>query len=85
MGEKDGRQNKALQDYRRGNIQRRHLSGSKGRELMRNIHLGICWAHIGPRALLGEVFHQGFYWPKADADVAELVTTCDNYQICVKD
>jgi hypothetical protein len=37
------------------------LSRAEGQELMKEIHSGICGAHIGSMPLLGEVFRQGFY------------------------
>jgi ribonuclease HI len=37
------------------------LSRAKGQELMKEIHAGLCGAHIGSRPLLGKVFRQGFY------------------------
>jgi hypothetical protein len=49
------------------------LSRSEGQELMKEVHGGICGAHIGSRPLLGKVFKQGFYWPKVASDVADLV------------
>jgi ribonuclease HI len=49
------------------------LSRTEGQELMKEIHAGLCGAHIGSRPLLGKVFRQGFYWPKAASDAAELV------------
>jgi hypothetical protein len=36
-------------------------------------HGGLCGAHIGSRPLLGKVFRQGFYWPKAASDATNLV------------
>jgi hypothetical protein len=42
-------------------------------ELMNEIHAGLCGAHTGSRPLLGKVFRQGFYWPKAASDAADLV------------
>ena len=41
------------------------LSRTEGQELMKEIHAGLCGSHIGSRPLLGKVFRQGFYWPKA--------------------
>jgi hypothetical protein len=41
--------------------------------LMKEIHAGLCGSHIGSRPLLGKVFRQGFYWPKAASDAADLV------------
>jgi ribonuclease HI len=37
------------------------LSRTKGIELMKEIHAGLCGSHIGSRPLLGKVFRQGFY------------------------
>jgi hypothetical protein len=36
------------------------LSRAEGQELMKEIHSGICGAHIGSRPLLGKVFRQEF-------------------------
>jgi hypothetical protein len=36
-------------------------SRAEGQELMKEIHSGICGAHIGSMPLLGKVFRQGFY------------------------
>ena len=54
------------------------LSRAKDQELMKEIHSGICGAHIGSRPLLGKVFRQGFYWPKAASDATDLVQKCEN-------
>jgi hypothetical protein len=37
------------------------LSGPEGQELMKEIHAGLCVAHIGSKPLLGKVFRQDFY------------------------
>jgi hypothetical protein len=52
---------------------------------MKEIHKGLCGSHIGSRPLLGKVFRQGFYWPKAASDAAELVQKCENCQKCARD
>jgi hypothetical protein len=61
------------------------LSRPEGQEMMKKIHLGICGAHIASRPLLGKVFRQGFYWPKAASDAVDLVQKCENYQKCARD
>jgi ribonuclease HI len=61
------------------------LSRTEGIELMKEIHEGLCGSHIGSRPLRGEVFRQGFYWPKAASDAAELVQKCENCQKCARD
>jgi hypothetical protein len=52
---------------------------------MKEIHAGLCGSHIRSRPLLGKVFRQGFYWPKAALDAVELVQKCENCQKCARD
>jgi hypothetical protein len=61
------------------------LSRTEGLELMKEIHAGICGSHIGSRPLLGKLFRQEFYCPKASSDAAELVQKCENCQKCARD
>jgi hypothetical protein len=61
------------------------LFRTKGIELMKEIQAGLCGSHIGSRPLLGKVFRQEFYWPKATSDVAELVQKYENCQKCARD
>jgi ribonuclease HI len=49
------------------------LSRAEGQELIKEIQAWVCGAHIGCMPLLGKVFRQGFYWPKAASDAADLV------------
>jgi hypothetical protein len=37
------------------------ISQAKGKELLHEIHLGVCGSHIGPRALSVKAIRQGFY------------------------
>jgi ribonuclease HI len=60
------------------------LSRTEGIELMKEIHVGLCGSHIGSRPLLGKVFRQGFYWPKAASDAVDLVQKCENCQKCAR-
>jgi transposase InsO family protein len=52
----------------------------QGRELLRDIHAGMCGHHAAPRTLVGNAFRQGFYWPNAVADANEIVRTCEGCQ-----
>jgi hypothetical protein len=52
----------------------------QGRELLRDIHVGVCGHHIAPHTLVGNVFRQGIYWPTAVADASEIVCTCEGCQ-----
>jgi ribonuclease HI len=49
----------------------------QGRELLRDIHAGVCGHHAAPRTLVGNAFRQGFYWPTAVAEASEIVRTCE--------
>jgi hypothetical protein len=60
------------------------LSRAEGQELMKEIHAGLCGTHIVSMPLLGKVFRQGFYWPKAASDAADLVQKCENCQRCAR-
>jgi hypothetical protein len=61
------------------------LSNNEGHELMKELHAGLCGAHIISRPLLGKVFRQGFYWLKAASDAVDLVQKCENCQKCARD
>jgi hypothetical protein len=61
------------------------LYRNEGQKLMKEIHAGLCGAHIGSRPLLGKVFRQGVYWLKAASDAADLVQKCENCQKCARD
>jgi transposase InsO family protein len=52
----------------------------EGRELLRDIHMGICGHHAAPRTLVDNAFRRGFYWPTAVADASEIVRTCEGCQ-----
>ena len=49
----------------------------KGKELIRDIHAGVCGHHAAPRTLVRNAFRQGFYWPAAIADATDVVRTCE--------
>jgi hypothetical protein len=50
------------------------------RELIRDIHTGVCGHHAVPRTLVGNAFRQGFYWPTAVADANKVMRTCEGCQ-----
>jgi transposase InsO family protein len=71
-----------------GELYKRAVSGflqrcvpiPQGRELLRDIHAGVCGHNAVPRILVGYAFRQGFYWPTAVADASEIVRTCEGCQ-----
>jgi ribonuclease HI len=52
----------------------------EGKELICDIHAGICGHHAAPRTLVGNAFRQGFYWPTTVADATGDVRTCEGCQ-----
>jgi len=68
--------------YKKGVVQPllKCISQIEGRELLQEIHSGICGSHIGPRALSTKALRQGFYWPTHIKDAEEIVKTCQACQ-----
>ena len=56
------------------------ISCEEGRQLLKEIHAGMCSSHIATRSLVGKAFREGFYWPSAVADAHEVVRKCPNCQ-----
>jgi hypothetical protein len=61
-------------------ILQRCISIAQGQELLQEIHSGACVHHAAPRALVGNAFRQGFYWPTAVADATRIVRSCRGCQ-----
>jgi hypothetical protein len=40
----------------------------------------VCGHYAAPRTLVGNAFHQGFYWTTAVTDANEVVRTCEGGQ-----
>jgi hypothetical protein len=60
------------------------ISIAEGQELLREIHSGACGHHAAPRALVGNAFRQGSYWPTVVADATRIVRTCEGCQFYAK-
>jgi ribonuclease HI len=61
-------------------ILQRCIPIAEGQKLLQGIHSGACGPHTAPRALVGNAFRQGFYWPTAVADATRTVRTCEGCQ-----
>jgi ribonuclease HI len=61
-------------------ILQRCISIAEGQELLQEIHSRACGHHAVPRALVGNAFQQGFYWPTVVADATRIVRTCQGCQ-----
>jgi ribonuclease HI len=65
-------------------ILQRCISIAQGQELLQEKHSGACGHHAVPRALVGNAFRQGFYWPTAVADATRIVRSCQGCQFYAK-
>jgi transposase InsO family protein len=61
-------------------VLQRCLPIPQGRELLRDIHAGVCGHHAAPRTLMGNAFRQDFCWPTVVVDASEIVRTCEGCQ-----
>jgi hypothetical protein len=61
-------------------ILQRCISVAEGQELLQEIHSGACGHHVAPRALVGNTFRQGFYWPTTVANANRIVRFCQGCQ-----
>nr|AAT77312.1 putative polyprotein [Oryza sativa Japonica Group]AAT77333.1 putative polyprotein [Oryza sativa Japonica Group] len=48
------------------------VSTDDGRQLLLDIHEGICGSHAAGRTLVGKAFRQGFFWPTALKDACDM-------------
>ena len=53
---------------------------SRGKQILLEVHSGICGHHVAPRYLVRKTFRQGFYWPIALRDAEEVVYRCEGCQ-----
>ncbi|XP_057732938.1 uncharacterized protein LOC130948245 [Arachis stenosperma] len=68
--------------YRRGFSQPllRCLNNDEAKEVVDEVHEGVCGNHIGGRALAAKIIRTGYYWPTLKRDCITKVKTCDNCQ-----
>nr|XP_025625780.1 uncharacterized protein LOC112718093 [Arachis hypogaea] len=56
------------------------LNKDEAREVMSEIHEGVCGNHIGGRALAAKIARTGYYWPTMKRDCLAKVKACDKCQ-----
>ncbi|XP_072054338.1 uncharacterized protein [Arachis hypogaea] len=68
--------------YRRGFSQPllKCLSKDEAREVMDEVHEGVCRNHIGGRAFAAKISRTGYYWPTIKRDCIAKVKACDKCQ-----
>ncbi|GJR50210.1 reverse transcriptase domain-containing protein [Tanacetum coccineum] len=48
--------------------------------VIREVHMGSCGMHDGPRQVVAKVMNLGYFWPFMHRDARELIRTCDDCQ-----
>jgi ribonuclease HI len=61
-------------------ILQRCVSLEEGRQLLKDIHSGICGNHAAARTIVGKAYRQGFFSPTAVFDADKIVRTCEGCQ-----
>ncbi|XP_066396129.1 uncharacterized protein [Miscanthus floridulus] len=56
-------------------ILQRCIPIKRGKQLLSDIHGGVCEHHTAPRTLVKNTFRQGFYWPTVVVDAEQIVRT----------
>jgi hypothetical protein len=54
------------------------VSTEEGKQILQEIHEGVCGNHTASRTLVGKAFRSSFDWPTARADAEALVRCCTN-------
>ena len=73
--------------YRRGatsHVLMKCVSQEEGKEILEEVHKGVCGNHASSRTLVGKTFRRAFYWPTALADAEALVRHCQGCQFFAK-
>jgi hypothetical protein len=60
------------------------LPREEGKDILEEIHKGVCGNHVSSRTLLSKAFRRAFYWPTALSDTEELVRKCQGCQYFAK-
>jgi ribonuclease HI len=73
--------------YRRGATSRvllKCVRREEGKDIMEEIHKGVCGNHASSRTLVSKAFRRAFYWPTALGDAEELIRRCQGCQYFAK-
>jgi hypothetical protein len=73
--------------YRRGassGVLMKCVPKQEGKDILEEIHKGICGNHMSSRTLVSKAFRRTFYWPMALGDAEELVRRCQGCQYFAK-
>jgi hypothetical protein len=81
------RNERRRQLYRRGatsGVLMKCVPREEGKDILEEIHKGVCGNHVSSRTLVSKAFQRAFYWPTALGDAEELVGKCQGYQYFAK-
>jgi hypothetical protein len=56
----------------------------EGKDILEEIHEGVCGNHASSRTVVSKAFRRGFYWPTALADAEKLVRRSQGCQYFAK-
>jgi ribonuclease HI len=56
----------------------------EGKDILEEIHKGVCGNHASSRTLVSKAFRRAFYWPTALGDAKEIVRRCQGCQYFAK-
>jgi hypothetical protein len=56
----------------------------EGKDILEEIHKGVCGNHASSHTLVSKAFRRAFYWPTALGDAEELVRRCQGCQYFAK-
>ena len=67
----------------KGELYKRSLTGilhrcipiEQGKDMLEDIHGGVCKHHAAPRTLIKNAFQQGLYWPTTVVDAEQVIRT----------
>ncbi|GJX21166.1 reverse transcriptase domain-containing protein, partial [Tanacetum coccineum] len=48
--------------------------------VIREVHMGLCGMHDGPRHVVAKAMNLGYWWPSMHRDARELIRACDDCQ-----
>jgi hypothetical protein len=73
--------------YRRGTtsgVLMKCVPREEGKDILEEIHKGVCDNHVSSRTLVSKAFRRAFYWPTALGHAEELVRRCQGCQYFAK-
>jgi hypothetical protein len=73
--------------YRRGatfGVLMKCVPREEGKDILEEIHKGVCGNHASSRTLVSKAFRRDFYWPTALSNADELVRRCQGCQYFAK-